>query len=151
MELSLKPAKILFFVDGFAPTPDDIKAAGAINGQVCFRNARAITAEGSIEECDGVAGKVPPTYSKLPTAEEAVAKREAAIAALAAKVGDSPAPVVPPSLPPAPQGDADPAKGADAAQQDAAGAGDATAKADASAKAPAAPAGAAGAAWGSSR
>lgn len=147
MELSMKPAKILYFVDGVAPSADDMIAAAAINGQVCFRNARAIVSEGALEECDGVAGKVPPTYAKLPTAEQAVEKRAKAIAAKAAKVGDSPAPV-----PSAPQGDADPAKGGVDAAQDGAGAGDAAAKADANTPAPgAAPQGNAGSAWGSNR
>lgn len=151
MELSMKPAKILYFVDGVAPSADDMIAAAAINGQVCFRNARAIVSEGALEECDGVAGKVPPTYAKLPTAEQAVEKRAKAIAAKAAKVGDSPAPV-PPSVPSAPQGDADPAKGGADAAQDGAGAGDAAAKADANTPAPgAAPQGNAGSAWGSNR
>lgn len=146
LPMNMKPAKILYFVDGVAPTGEDITAAAAINGQVCFRNARAVPADGCLEECDGVAGKVPAPYAKLPTAEQAVEKRAAKIAAMAAKVGDSPAPVVP-SAPSAPQGDAGPADSADA-QQDAAGAGDATAKADASTPAPTAPAGQAGSAWG---
>ena len=91
----MKPAKILFFVDGVAPTPEDYEAASKLTAQVVFRNARAVPSEGTLEECDGVAGCIPGPYGELPTAEEAITAHAAKLAALAEKVGDSPAPKAP--------------------------------------------------------
>ena len=91
----MKPAKILFFVDGVAPTPEDYEAASKLTAQVVFRNARAVPSEGALEECDGVAGCVPGPYAELPTAEEAIEAHAAKLAALANKVGDAPAPKAP--------------------------------------------------------
>ena len=113
----MKPAKILFFVDGVAPTPEDYEAASKLTAQVVFRNARAVPPEGALEECDGVAGKVPPTYAEAyPEADEAIKAHAAKLAKLAKKVGDSPAPKAPakPANAPAaatkPQAPAQPAK-----------------------------------------
>ena len=92
----MKPAKILFFVDGVTPTPEDYEAASKLTAQVVFRNARAVPPEGALEECDGVAGKVPPTYAEAyPEADEAIKAHAAKLAKLAKKVGDSPAPKAP--------------------------------------------------------
>ena len=91
----MKPAKILFFVDGVAPTPEDYEAASKLTAQVVFRNARAVPSEGALEECDGVAGCIPGPYGELPTAEEAIEAHAAKLAALAEKVGDAPAPKAP--------------------------------------------------------
>lgn len=91
----MKPAKILFFVDGVAPTPEDYEAASKLTAQVVFRNARAVPSEGALEECDGVAGCIPGPYGELPTAEEAIKAHAAKLAALAKKVGDAPAPKAP--------------------------------------------------------
>ena len=91
----MKPAKILFFVDGVAPTPEDYEAASKLTAQVVFRNARAVPSEGALEECDGVAGCIPGPYGELPTAEEAIEAHAAKLAALAKKVGDAPAPKAP--------------------------------------------------------
>ena len=91
----MKPAKILFFVDGVAPTPEDYEAASKMTAQVVFRNARAVPSEGALEECDGVAGCIPGPYAELPTAEEAIKAHAAKLAALAKKVGDAPAPKAP--------------------------------------------------------
>lgn len=90
----MKPAKILFFVDGNAPTPEDFAAAAELNAQVMFRNARAVPSEPhSLEICDGVAGKVPKLYADAyPEAGEAIKKKAAELKALASKVGDAPAP-----------------------------------------------------------
>lgn len=112
----MKPAKILFFVDGVAPTPEDYEAASKLTAQIVFRNARAVPSEGALEECDGVAGCIPGPYGELPTAEEAIKAHAAKLAALAKKVGDSPAPKAPakPANAPAaatkPQAPAQPAK-----------------------------------------
>jgi len=92
----MKPAKILFFVDGVAPSNEDFEAASKLTAQVVFRNARAVPPEGALEECDGVAGKIPPTYAEAyPEADEAIKAHAAKLAALAKKVGDSPAPKAP--------------------------------------------------------
>ena len=91
----MKPAKILYFVDGVSPTPEDFEAASKMQAQVVFRNARAVPPEGALEECDGVAGCIPGPYGELPTAEEAVKAHAAKLAALAKKVGDAPAPKAP--------------------------------------------------------
>ena len=91
----MKPAKILFFVDGVAPTPEDYEAASKLTAQVVFRNARVVPPEGALEECDGVAGCIPGPYGELPTAEEAIKAHAAKLAALAKKVGDAPAPKAP--------------------------------------------------------
>lgn len=142
----MKAPKILFFVDGMAPSPEDMANAAEITGQVCFRNARAVPAEGSLEACDGVAGHVPAPYKKLPSAAQAIKAHAAKVKALAAKVGDSPAP----EAPVAPQGSADPATATDPAATGAqgdAGAGDATQDPAKDVAPGAAPSGAAGAAW----
>jgi hypothetical protein len=87
----MKPAKILFFVKGNAPTAEDFLNASQIKAQVVFRNASAVPSEQhSLEICDGVAGCVPPIYaSAFPTAEEAVAEKDEALKKLVAKVGDT--------------------------------------------------------------
>lgn len=90
-----KTPKILFFVDGMAPSSEDMAEAAEITGQVCFRNARAIASEGSLEACDGVAGKVPPQYATLPSAKEAAKAYSQKLKAM--KQGDTPAPVVAPA------------------------------------------------------
>lgn len=93
----MKPAKILFFVKGVSPTPEDFEEASKLQAQaqVVFRNAQAVPAEGTLEECDGVAGHVPAPYAELPAAEEAIKAHAAKLAALAKKVGDAPAPKAP--------------------------------------------------------
>jgi len=92
----MKPAKILYFVDDVSPTPEDFEAASKMQAQVVFRNARAVPPEGALEECDGVTGKVPPTYAEAyPEADEAIKAHAAKLAKLAKKVGDSPAPKAP--------------------------------------------------------
>lgn len=112
----MKPAKILYFVDGVSPTPEDFEAASKMQAQVVFRNAQAVPAEGALEECDGVAGAVPAPYAELPSAEEAIAAQAEKILALTKKVGDEPAPKAPakPANAPAaatkPQAPAQPAK-----------------------------------------
>lgn len=91
----MKPAKILFFVKGVSPTPEDFEEASKLQAQVMFRNAQAVPAEGTLEECDGVAGHVPAPYADKPTAEEAIKANSDKLAALAKKVGDAPAPKAP--------------------------------------------------------
>jgi hypothetical protein len=94
---AMKPLKILFFVDGMHPSADEVVQAEMTTGQVCFRNARAVPAEGALEACDGVMGSVvPKRYAEAyPSAAEALAKRKTQLDALAATAGDSPATVAP--------------------------------------------------------
>lgn len=90
----MKQARILFFVNGPAPTAEDFAAADQIAGNVVFRNAQAVTDDPqSLEMCDGVAGCVPALYAAAFTdAETAVDKVAGELAALSQKVGDGPAP-----------------------------------------------------------
>lgn len=91
----MKPAKILFFIDGNTPTPEEYAAAVELNAQqIMFRNARAVPSEPhSLEICDGVAGKVPALYAEaFPDAQAAIAKKAAELKALTSKVGDAQAP-----------------------------------------------------------
>lgn len=94
MNSSIKPAVILYFVEGPAPKADDFLKAASLNATVKFRNALAVDPDhGGIEPCDGVAGAVPPVYAKaFPSAEDAIAKKASELKALAAKVGDAPVP-----------------------------------------------------------
>lgn len=87
----MKPAKILYFVNGPAPSPEDFQAAGALNATVVFRNACAVSGgETCLEICDGVAGQVPLVYAeKYPKAEDAISKKAEELEALTSKVGDS--------------------------------------------------------------
>ncbi len=57
--------KILFFVADSVPSPDEYKAAEALNGNVVFRNVNFVPETGALEECDSVAGIVPKSYSHL--------------------------------------------------------------------------------------
>lgn len=90
----MKPLKILFFVNGPAPSAENYAEAATISANVCFRNARCVPADATgLEECDGVTGAVPPVYAaKFPTAEDALEARAEKIKALAEKVGDEAAP-----------------------------------------------------------
>jgi len=90
----MKQARILYFVNGPAPTPEDFAAADAIAGNVVFRNAQAVTDDPqSLEMCDGVAGRVPALYAAaFPDADTAVDKVAVELADLSTKVGDGPAP-----------------------------------------------------------
>lgn len=90
----MKPARILYFIDGNAPTPEDYETASELKANVVFRNARAVPSEAhSLEICDGVAGKVPKIYADAyPNAEAAIETKAAELKALSSKVGDAPAP-----------------------------------------------------------
>lgn len=89
----MKALKILFFVRGAAPSAAQYEEANALNGNVCFRNALVISAEATLEDCDAVAGDVPPTYkAKFPDAVDAIEARSQKLADLSKKVGDEPAP-----------------------------------------------------------
>lgn len=86
-----KKLKILFFINGSSPTPDNDLAAMELDGTICFRNGQfAGLPDQCIEDCDGVAGDyIPKAYAKrFPIAEEVVAKNKAALLALRTKTGD---------------------------------------------------------------
>lgn len=54
--------KILYFVDGLAPTPEDVKKAGKIEGVVLYRNTQTFDPSDFLEACDAVAGNPPQAY-----------------------------------------------------------------------------------------
>lgn len=90
----MKPAKILFFIEGPAPSPEDFAAATSLAAQVVFRNALAVPNEAhALEICDGVAGAVPKIYAeRFPDAEAAIETKKEELKKLSEKVGDKPAP-----------------------------------------------------------
>lgn len=88
----MKALKILFFIKGPAPSPEQRQEALSINGNVCFRNAAVIRDGDYVEPCDGVAGEVPKAYKKLPSAKEAMDARAKKIEELSKAIGDSKAP-----------------------------------------------------------
>lgn len=90
----MKLAKILYFVEGPAPTAEQLTEALEMNATVMFRNALAVPAEQhSLEICDGVAGIVPPLYAAaFHSAEDAIASKASELKALSDKVGDEAAP-----------------------------------------------------------
>lgn len=90
----MKLARILYFVEGPAPTARQLDEAFSMNATVVFRNALAVPAEAhSLELCDGVAGVVPQLYADtFPTAEVAIAAKVGELKALSDKVGDEAAP-----------------------------------------------------------
>lgn len=88
----MKGPRILFFVDGPAPSPAQLDEAAEINGIVQYRNVRAIDLANPLEKADGVAGEVPEAYKHYPTAEEAAAKFKAEARKRRGATGDKPAP-----------------------------------------------------------
>jgi hypothetical protein len=123
----MKPLKILYFINDSMPTAKQIADAEQYGNLICYRNAVHVPQEGALEACDGVAGEVPARYAaEFKTAAEAVEKRTQALAELAAKVGDSPAPV-------SPQGDGTAKASPDVQQAATAGAGAADGAGDAAA------------------
>lgn len=79
----MKPAKILFFIDGPVPKKADYEKAAKLedsNSKIVFRNAQHVPSEKhALEAADGVAGlAIPDAYAAAyPTAEEAIKKRKA--------------------------------------------------------------------------
>jgi hypothetical protein len=92
----IKPPFILYFLAGANTMPNDIVAARELKANVAFRNASKVPAEGALEKCDGVAGAVPARYAAaFPTATQALAAYDEALAAVASKVGGNPVQPVP--------------------------------------------------------
>jgi hypothetical protein len=52
--------KVLYFIAGMAPTPDQIADADNCGPGVAFRNATLIHPDAPIEDCDAVAGDAIP-------------------------------------------------------------------------------------------
>lgn len=73
-----KQKKVLYFVDGFAPSRAELQAASQINAPVEFRNVQIIDASTPLEKCDGVAGKVPSAYAEAFPVLDAPAKKSKA-------------------------------------------------------------------------
>lgn len=95
-----KKVKILYFIEGDVPTPDELEEAKAL-GTSMFRNASLFDPTGCLEECDGVAGAVPDKYLD---AEVPVARPKAKVKAKAKEdevpPGKTKADEVPPPPPP---------------------------------------------------
>lgn len=71
--------RILFFILASMPTAEDFDESESFGPNVAFRNASLVTGEGSLEDCDGVAGAVPKVYAdKYPTARDAIEKWQTA-------------------------------------------------------------------------
>src|SRR6187431_160443 len=89
----MKPAKILYFIEGPLPTKDDYQDAAKLGSgaNVVFRNAQQVPNEQhALEVCDGVAGAVPEIYEKaFPPAEKAIAKKEADFKKLTDSIDDA--------------------------------------------------------------
>lgn len=60
--------KILYFLSGSMATPEE-QAEADLLGTKMFRNSSLVQDSDKPEECDAVAGKVPPSYSKFPLAK----------------------------------------------------------------------------------
>lgn len=68
-----KYPKIIFFIKGSVPKPEDAEAAEKLGFNVVFRNALFVDDGGAPEACDGVAGAIPAKYADFPKAEDALA------------------------------------------------------------------------------
>lgn len=59
----LRAMKTIFFIEGMVPSQDDFADAEKIGAGVVFRNRRKIVPGAPLENCDAVAGSVPPDYA----------------------------------------------------------------------------------------
>lgn len=69
----IKKTKVIYFIDGPAPTEADHAAVERIakyRSHIVFRNAQHIVKGEALEQCDLVAGAVPSLYANFPHAEE---------------------------------------------------------------------------------
>lgn len=60
-----RASKVLYFINGAMPTEAEYEAAQAIGPGAVFRNARKIVSGAPLENCDAVAGAVPPDYAAV--------------------------------------------------------------------------------------
>lgn len=68
----MKFPRILFFIEGTLPTPEQRAEIFKYGPNAAFRNARMATGDHSPEPCDGVTGEVPDAYKKMPSADDAM-------------------------------------------------------------------------------
>ncbi len=97
----LKVPKVIWFIVGPLPSPDDKIGALEIAGaQVVFRNATEVpNYPHALETCDGVAGAVPKAYFECPSAADAVSKYRRGLEKLQQVASDEAAKVKAPTLP----------------------------------------------------
>lgn len=91
--MSIKQPKILYFVNGSAPSAADQLAVIELGVSVFYRNARFVGADEKPEPCDGVAGHVPAAYADIPSAEDAMTAYKAALEEQRERLGETAAPV----------------------------------------------------------
>jgi hypothetical protein len=82
--MAITQPKVLYFINGPVPSPNDNVAANGLRGRganVSFRNARYADGDqhGAPEAADGVLGAIPESYKKHTTADEAMTKYEKAV------------------------------------------------------------------------
>jgi len=70
----MKKQRVLYFVNGYAPTKEEFDAAMALPFQVCFRNAQMVSADHTVEPADAVGGAIPRAYKDMPTIDELLEK-----------------------------------------------------------------------------
>ena len=94
----MKKPKVLWFVNGYAPTKDEHDAAMRLPFQVCFRNANAVGTDHTPEQADAVGGAVPKAYSKFASIDELVKQINGEVTKTARKAktvaGEKVAPVI---------------------------------------------------------
>lgn len=87
-----KAPKIIYFINGAAPSAADQLAVLDLGVSVQFRNARFVAADERPEPCDGVAGHVPDAYAKIPKAEDALKAYRENLEKLRTQLGETAAP-----------------------------------------------------------
>ncbi len=76
----MKNPRILYFINGTTPTPEEFDEANKLGGNVGFRNAQYVNDDDNPEDCDGVAASnpdfIPKPYKDFPAAKEALAAKD---------------------------------------------------------------------------
>lgn len=84
-----KAPRILFFIEGDAPSKKEYALAARMGPNTVFRNAAYVPSEGSLETCDGVTGAVPTRYAEAyPSGDAAIEAYNAALDADLAEAED---------------------------------------------------------------
>lgn len=84
-----KAPRILFFIEGDAPTKREYALAARMGPNTVFRNAGYVPVEGSLEVCDGVTGAVPTRYAEAyPSGDAAIEAYQASLDADLAEADD---------------------------------------------------------------
>lgn len=79
--------KIIYFIDGFAPSEDEKLEAMSFGIKTVFRNSQYIVDGETLEHCDAVAGTfIPDSYAHLPRADELVEGLRSKMDAAAARM-----------------------------------------------------------------